>query len=265
MRRRACSALTACALLAWGTLPLAAQEAPFRDALSHPAESPVPVVQGPAAEGPRLVDRIVAVVDEDPILASDLERVIRLGLAEMESGEGPLDFRRRVLRDLIDQRLRFHEVDRFGLIQVPVEEIEVRTEEIRSRFATEAEYQARLHELSMTEEDLRQLVARQLTILAFVDERLGARVFVGLEEIEEYYEKELKPVLEAEGQDVPALEDVREPIRTVLRERRMISEIERWTEELNRKATVTNYFDSEHSGLPPVVRTLYESAPDGKN
>ena len=35
-----------------------------------------------AAEATTVVDRVVAVVDEDPILASDLERAIRLGLIE---------------------------------------------------------------------------------------------------------------------------------------------------------------------------------------
>ena len=35
--------------------------------------------------------------------------------------------------------------------------------------------------------DLRQLVARQLMVLTYVDEQLGPRVFVSLDDINAYY------------------------------------------------------------------------------
>jgi hypothetical protein len=41
----------------------------------------------PAAAQGRLVDRILAVVDEDPILASEVEQAIGLGLVERRAGE----------------------------------------------------------------------------------------------------------------------------------------------------------------------------------
>ena len=45
------------------------------------------VVAALAAQEPQLVDRVVAVVDEDPILLSEVERVIGLGLHETVAGE----------------------------------------------------------------------------------------------------------------------------------------------------------------------------------
>lgn len=203
-----------------------------------------------------LVDRVLAVVDNDPILASDVERVLALGLAERQPGESDSALRRRVLDGLIEQRLRFHEVDRFGFGQVPVEAIEARVEEIRSRFASEEVYQRDLRRLDMDEDDLRQLVARQLMIAVYVEERLGARIFVGLEDIRAYYEEELVPALEAGGETVPALATVREEIRTVLRERRLNEEVERWTEELRLQADIVDHSDSLHDELPPVLETL---------
>ena len=76
-----------------------------------------------------LQDRVLAVVDEDPILASDVERAIRLGLEQPRPGETDERFRRRVLDALIDQRLQFHEIDRFNFEQVPVDEIQKRVAE----------------------------------------------------------------------------------------------------------------------------------------
>jgi hypothetical protein len=209
-----------------------------------------------------LVDRIVAAVDDDPILASDLARVMRLGLAgERFAGESDDAFARRVLDRLIEQRLRFHEVDRFGAGQVSVGEIEATAEEIRSRFPTEEAFRQSLAEVDLTETGLSQLIARQLAILAYVDERLGARVFVSLEEIRAHYEAELAPALAAEGQPVPPIEAVREQIRAVLRERRLNEEIERWTEELRRKADVIDLWEGGAADLPPVVATIRQPKP----
>lgn len=203
-----------------------------------------------------LEDRILAVVDEDPILASDVERTIRLGLVERVEGEDDRAFERRVLEGLIEQSLRFHEVDRYGLVQVPVEEIEVRTEEIRSRFPTEEEFQQRLQELEMTERQLRQLVARQLTIFTFVDERLGARVFVDLDDIQTYYREVLVPAMREQGDEPPPEQEVREMIRLLLREQRMVEEIERWTSEIAAKADIIRYFERSSEELPPVLEVI---------
>src|SRR5262249_32993401 len=178
---------------------------------------------------PTLKDRIVAVVDEDPILASDIERDVGLALVPRNPGENDAAYRRRILGQLIEQRLRFHEIDRFGLVQVPVDEVEKNLAEIRSRFPDAAAYQRRLRELGLSENGLKQLVTRQLMVLAYVDERLGARVFVSLDDIKAYYRDVMTPQLTKAHQPVPPLDDVREQIRGVLREERLNEEIDRWT------------------------------------
>ena len=62
----------------------------------------------------QLVDRVMAVVDGDPILASDVRQIIDLELIDRRPGEEERDLERRVLDALIDQKLRFHEIDRSG-------------------------------------------------------------------------------------------------------------------------------------------------------
>lgn len=215
-----------------------------------------------ASRNLRLVDRIVAVVDEDPILLSDVERALRLGLVDPppQPGESDEEVGRRVLAELIEQRLRFHEVDRVGLVEVPVEQIEAQVEEIRSRFPTEEAYQQRLRELSLTEEGLKQLAARQLAILTYIERRLGSRVFVSLDDIRSYYEQVMAPALSAKGEAVPPLGEVREQIRAVLREQHLNEEVVRWTAELERQADVVNLWERRHDRLPPVVDTVDEPA-----
>lgn len=200
-----------------------------------------------------LADRIVAVVDGDPILASDVERALALDAVESPEGASPAHLRRRVLDGLIAQRLRIHAVERFGFEQVPVEQIAHQVAAIRARFASEEEFRRRLAQLGMPLEGLEQLVAQQLQVMVYVDELLGARVFVGLEEIEAHYQRVLVPQLERAGQPVPPLDQVREQIREVLRQERLNQELERWTAELRRQADVQDFLDDPRRTLPPKV------------
>jgi parvulin-like peptidyl-prolyl isomerase len=244
------SVLCVCILAA----PAAAQQRPNPPKPGTPIPAPV-APQGSAAE-PKLRDRVLAVVDEDPILQSDLERVIALGLAQPRAGEDPTAFRRRVLNQLIEERLRFHEMDRFGFEQVPVEDVDAHVAEIRARFKDDAAFQKALRDQGMTVKDLRQLVARQLMVLAYVDEQLGPRVFVSQDDINNHYRNVLTPEMQKQGQPVPPIEEVRDQIRTVLREQRLNEAIEKWTEELRGKADVQVFFDRPAGKLPPVVKKV---------
>jgi len=200
-----------------------------------------------------LVDRVVALVDEEAILLSDVERVIALHLVDERPGESAAELRERVLDRLVEQRLRFHAADRFGFIDVSVERIEEEVERIAGTFDGRQDFLARLRQVGLSEGELRQLVARQLMVLNFVDQRLGARVFVSLDDIRTYYDDELTPRLRQQGETPPPLEQVREEIRALLKERRLNEEIERWTEELRREADVQLFLDQPAENLPPVV------------
>jgi len=204
-----------------------------------------------ATEAPlELVDRIVSVVDDDPILLSEVERAIALGQVTTAAGDDARKTRRRALDQLIEQRLRYHEIERYGFETVSVQQVEAQVEQIRSRFAAPEEFARVLAALGLDEKGLRQLVARQLITLSYVEQRLGSRVFIGLEEISRYYDETFKPQLAQRGQPVPPLDDVREQIRGVLKEQRLNEEIGRWTAELRRQADVIDFLDREPA-VPP--------------
>lgn len=239
-------------LLLWGLIvtglpsPVAAQ-----------AQKPAtPATKAPAAGQNVLRDRIVALVDEDPILESEIDRAIALGLQQPNPGESESDFRRRVLDALVSDRLRLHQIDRFGFVQVPVEEVQKNVAEIRNRFASEEEFQRVLQQVGLSPRALRQLVVRQLMVLTFVEERLGPRVFVSLEDINDYYRQVLAPEMQRQGQPVPPIDQVREDIRLVLKEQKLTREIVTWTKELRNAADVNLYFDRSNQPLPPVVERI---------
>jgi hypothetical protein len=234
------------------TPPKPAPKAPPKPAPKAPAAAPA------AAGREELKDRVLAVVDDDPILGSDVERVVRLGLETAKPGEAPAVFRRRVLDELIEQRLQFHEIDRFGFEQVPVDEIQKRVAAIRARFPDDAAFQKALKEVGLDLKGLRQLVTRQLLVLTYVDERLGPSVFVTPDDVNRYYRDVLGPEMQKRGQPAPPLDQVREDIRETLKQQKMTAQMESWTKGLREKADVLLYSAEAPAGqpLPPVVKTL---------
>jgi hypothetical protein len=187
-----------------------------------------------------------------------VRQVIALGIVTAKPGEENRALWRRVLDMQIEQRLRTHDLDRFGFADVAPQEIDKAYDAVRARFPTPEAFAERLRQVGLSVDGLKQLVARQLMVYGYVEERLGARVFVSLDDISAYYHDVLAAEMQRQGKPLPALEDVRESIRAVLREQRLLEEIARWTAELRRQADVIDYFDSVHTELPPVV---YEDPP----
>ena len=224
-----------------------------------PAPAPPPAAKLSTAPPGKITlqDRVLAVVDEDPVLASDVERVVKLGLQKSNPGETDPQFRLRVLNALVEERLRFHEIDRYGFEQVPVEDIEKAVAQVRAGFKDEASFQKALRDVGLGLRGLRQLMARQLLVLTYVDERLGPRVFVSFDDINRYYRNVLTPEMQKKSQAAPPLEEVREDIREVLKQEKLTQEIQTWTEELRKKADVVIYADQPAGGLlPPVVKKI---------
>ena len=203
-----------------------------------------------AQEEAMAIDRILAVVDEDPILQSEVDQVIGLGLVERQAEEPDEEYRRRLLTRLIDQRLRFHEIDRFGFGELPIDEVERQFSSFREGFGGGERFVERLAELGLDETSLKQVVARQLMVVTYVEERLGPRVFVGIDDITAYYNDVLTPEMAATGQPLPPIEEVREQIRDVLKQQRLNEEIDRWTEELRQKADIEDYSASGNDTPP---------------
>jgi hypothetical protein len=162
-----------------------------------------------------IVERIVAVADERPILLSDLLalRAVR-GLSEEQA-----------LPALVDERLMYVEAARLPQAEVFAEE-EDRALEILvlKRPALRAEVQ---------EPDLRRLLRRQIAILKYVEFRFRPQVRVSDAEVRKAWEEE-----QAGRPAGPAFEDEQEEVRARLERRALDDRIEAWVGELRQRADV---------------------------
>lgn len=203
-----------------------------------------------------LVDRVVAVVDEDPIFLSDVQRTIGLGLVEARPEESHEALMRRVLDGLIDERIRLHEIQRFEFGPLPPNELDAQVEKVQKSFATPEAFRARLRELGIGEEGVRQILARQLRVLVYIEQRLRPRVFVDFEEIQAYYEGELAEAMERQGTSLPPLSEVQEEISQLLHEVALNREITTWTDQLRLESSVEDLWSRPEGPLPPVLEII---------
>jgi parvulin-like peptidyl-prolyl isomerase len=167
-----------------------------------------PALLGPALLGPaltlvatpvqaRVVDRVVAVVNEGIITWSELEDVARPILAQVGEVSDPVlreqtrDRQlRRVLDDLVGQKLIMQEAERRGIAVQP-EEVDQHIDRIKSRqswdedtFATYLQGQG----LSLTE--FRKQVKDQLLRQNIIRRVLGTRIQVTDRELQDYYKEQ---------------------------------------------------------------------------
>ncbi|NIT36741.1 MAG: hypothetical protein GTN49_09610 [candidate division Zixibacteria bacterium] len=147
----------------------------------------------------RPLDGIVAVVNDDVILASELGEEVSVRLYQLgPSASKARDVRAytaEVLTSMIDSLLLIQDADDHDIV-VSKEDIKPYLDEelarIRGAFASREEYQAALAQYGMTEKDLvvryRKNLRDQLKIRRLTDQVLSPRVEVTEEEIRAYYD-----------------------------------------------------------------------------
>lgn len=222
-----------------------------------PAATPAVVVaeQSDGAGIPEFVDRLVAVVDEDPIFFSDLRRARGLGLVTSAGLPSASENWRPILDGLVDQRLRAHEVDRYGMPPAPAAAVVEQIARLAEELGGEERLAAELATLGSSRAELERLLGQQLRIYAYVEERLAPRVLIDDAAIAAYYDQELRPEMAKQGQPLPPLAEVQAGIRAVLRERALNAEITSWTEELRQRALIRDLLDQpgDPRHLPPIL------------
>ncbi len=175
MKRRTCVLMAACGLFAalgeGGTFALAVEAS--------------------------VVDRIVAVVNDDIITLHDLETEMRAvlktlkarGLPPEAERQATAGLRREVLDNLIHARLTEQETRRQN---ISVSEVEVDRQILQlreSRGLSEEELKLRLKEDGLSWEEYRRQVKQQIERSRLLTREVRSKVVITRQEIEEYYEK----------------------------------------------------------------------------
>lgn len=196
------------------------------------------------APAPVVLDRIAAVVGDDILLESDVERYVAAEVLPRREGEGDEAYRERVLRERIVSLVRERELRKTAGLEPDPRDVAFRLEQLAARVEKESglPFDAFLERRGVTKGEVTAWLRRGLALEAFTRERLGPVVKVTDAELESFYNGPFRVEAEASGMaELPPLVEVQDEVRFLLRERKLNAEIERWTNELEQKTRILVY------------------------
>ena len=188
----------------------------------------------------QVLDRVLAVVSGQVILASDVRAFLDLGLHERGlwdvSEQDPAAREAAALSRLIERRLALDEVNRYRQALPPPARVERDVAAVRARFADADAFNRLLAAVGIELDDLRQILRDDIRIEAHVTERFGGAGRLTEAELRVYYEANRARFVEA---GVPApFEAVRDEIRDRLWTVRRAELVEGWIAGLLLRAEV---------------------------
>jgi peptidyl-prolyl cis-trans isomerase SurA len=193
-----------------------------------------------AARG-EIIDRIAASVGNRVITASDLDRQLRVAAFQdgVKADLSPTR-KRAAVEAMIEQKLIQAELanSRYPLPD-PAELAPAVEEFKKAHFKDDRQYRATLAEYGIGEDDFRELLLWQRTLLLFIEVRFETGVQLGTQDVEEYFAKTVKPAAEAAhpGQPV-SLDDYREQIGRTLTGQRADQQMDIWLRGVRSRANV---------------------------
>ena len=175
----------------------------------------------------RVVDRIVARIEDDIILQS---QVRELGaLQQLIDGRAESDD--KLLQELMEQWMVETEATASHFPQPAQSEVDRELARLKESFASPDKYAARLNELGLSDAEVSRLLSRQIYVERYVDYKFRPSVQIEPSEIDAYYKNELLPQLAKNNQPAPNRNAVEEQIREVLTQRKISDLTAKWLDD----------------------------------
>jgi peptidyl-prolyl cis-trans isomerase SurA len=219
---------------------------------------------------PVVLDRVVAVVNNQAILASDIDEEIRLSV--LDPGRGGLGVltRTRALdqligRAIIQQQIRQADAEAAEPSQ---DEVDARLMELRKELpacvrencATDAGWNAFLFTHGLTPKRVEAHLRHRVEILRFIEQRFRQGISIPPEDIATYYHNTLLPQY-AKGETVPPLDLVSQRIQEILLQQRVNALFDDWLSNLRKQGDI-EVLDETLQAPAPVAPKPEPPAPE---
>jgi hypothetical protein len=185
------------------------------------------------------VDRIVARVENDIILLSDIRALSRY--QQFIDGKSETDG--QILDRLIDQWIVRTESDVSHFPHPSDAEIDRGLERLRKSFASAEEYEARKKQSGLSDGEIREMVAAQLYLSNYLDSRFRPGVQLDPKTIDDFYQKSVVPRAKARGQEPPPLDEARDFIQEALVQRGINDQADQWLIESKARLHIEKFLD----------------------
>jgi hypothetical protein len=174
-----------------------------------------------------VIDRIVARIENDVILMSDLRELS----CYQKFVDGKTEPDEQLLDRLIDQWIVRTEAEASRFPQPSEEDINRGMERLQKSFDSSEEYKSRRKQSGLSDAEVRRMVTTQLYLSNYLDSRFRPSVQINTKAIEDFYQNAVIPRAQARGQAPPALEASRDFIQESLVELDISEQADRWLKE----------------------------------
>ncbi|HEV2617383.1 MAG TPA: hypothetical protein VGU63_12330 [Candidatus Acidoferrales bacterium] len=173
------------------------------------------------------IDGIAVRIGDDVVTESEVRQLEDY----QQLVDGRSQSRTEVLQELVDQWIVRTEAAAAKYPRPTANEVSQEFQALAKQFKSPQEFQRRLAQAGLAQDDVRQVIERQLYYVRFLDYKFHAASQVTSAEIESYYQKQLAPQLEKKGMSLPPLNQVEAQIRQLLTQEEINKKAAQWLEE----------------------------------
>jgi hypothetical protein len=189
--------------------------------------------------GQEIVDRIVARIENDIILMSDLEALKRYQIF-VDGKSEPND---TILNRLIDQWIVQTEANVSHFPRPSETEIQQSLDRLRKSFTSAEEYEARKKQSGLSDSELREMTGLQLFLSNYLDSRFRPVIQIEPKAIEDFYQNVAVPRAKARGQEPPSLDAARDFIQEALVQQAINEQANQWLKESRARLHIENLLE----------------------
>ena len=187
-----------------------------------------------------IVDRIVARVENDIILWSDIRSLSRY----QRFLDGTSETNSQILDRLIDQWIVRTEADVSRFPHPSSSEIDRGLERIQKSLGSAEEFELRKKQCGLNDQDIRAMVATQLYLSSYLDSRFRPAVRIEPNAVEDFYRDSVVPRAKARGQEPPSLDTAREFIEEALMQNGINGQADQWLKESRARLHIEKLSDA---------------------
>lgn len=194
---------------------------------------------GPAGLAQQVVDRIVARVEDEIILQSDIEELARY--QTLVDGKAESD--EKILDRLIDQWIVRKEAQASQFPAASDADVQRGLQRLQRSFAKKEDFDAQRGKAGLSEDELRQMVTAQTYLSNYLDSRFRPTVQVDEKAIRDFYDSAVIPRAKARGQEPPPFDTAHDVIQEVLIQRGIDEQADKWLKESRARLSITKYLN----------------------
>lgn len=199
------------------------------------------LVATPVVRSQGVIDRIVARIENDIILLSDIRELGRYQAFVDGKSEKDAD----ILNRLIDQWIVRNEARAALFPQPSDDDVNRSLQRLKRSFSTPDEFEERKKQSGLTEEDVLRMLKSQLYLSNYLDTRFRPSIQIDEQAIEDFYKSRVVPRAESRGQAPPTREAAHDFIQEALVQRAINVQADKWLKESRTRVRVDNLLSED--------------------